>query len=712
MREGPRAVRFVRRAVEILREEGVHVLAGAVARNVRKLGARARYVWRTRHSTSPELATARLAILTVRFSKGYGVDVVVAEQLQYFLGRGYRVTLLVLEHDEYFTGRFSPYVKTGQLELRRVRGEQEATAWLLEHRPHAVIAHTPPFFGCLARLPDSIFRVFYDHGEPPAEWFEDRDERRRTHAEKIRVSEKVDLAVSISDFIRRDSRLHRAVVNWQGNDHLLERRDDLPRLAGGFRSRLGVGPEDFLVLNVTRFFAAERRYKGVDLYARVKEALCVSHPELADKVKFVLAGRCEEADAEQARTQGLLPCPNLTDDELVGAYLDSDFYLSTSQWEGFNLGLAQALSFGLPAAASAMGAHPEFGIPVSNSPEQLAEELARAYQAATGSAGRPGWKQRLASSRLMPWRDSLQRLEHLMLTRALRTPGASGHVTGLTPKLQELERVLARDRTRPRLSFLILTKNKPELLIPCVRSIEAQCTVPYEILIGDTGSTDPAVLAFYQNIPHAVFPLGFYNFSACNNLLAARASGEYLVLINNDVELIHTDFAAALDTFASQPRTGTIGAYLVYKDERLQHAGVRICPDEPYRGIPEHIDKHQPLAGYPGLAAPREVVCVTGALLLISAERYRRMGGLDERFVEEAQDADLGLKILQEGGTNIVHPALVAYHHENATRTVKESPHDRELFTRRHGVFIEDFVYQWQADRGLAPTRLAGKPSP
>ncbi|WP_375772809.1 glycosyltransferase [Archangium gephyra] len=674
-----------------------------MVRNVRKLGTRAQLAWRTAPTASPVPPAARLAILTVRFTKGYGVDVVVAEQLEYFLGRGYQVTLLVREHDDYFSGRFAAYVRSGQLELRRVRDEQEATQWLREHRPHAVLAHTPPFFSCLPQLPDSTFRVFYDHGEPASEWFEDRDRRQRTHTEKIHFSEKADLVVSISDFIRRDSRLHRAVVNWQGNDHLLKRRNDLQRLAGGFRSRLGVGADDFLVLNVTRFFALERQYKGVDLYAGVKKELRARHPELADKVKFVLVGRCEESDADWARAQGLIPSPNLTDDELVGAYLDSDFYLSTSQWEGFNLGLAQALSFGLPAAASTKGAHPEFGIPVSDSPEQLAEEIARAYRASTGSPQRPGWKQRLSTAQLMPWRDSLQRLEHLILTRALRTPGAGDRGAALSPKLQELERVLARDRVKPRLSFLILTKDKPELLIPCVRSIEAQCTVPYEILIGDTGSTDPAVLAFYQNIPHTVCHLGFYNFSACNNLLAARASGEYLVLINNDVELIHTDFAAALDTFSNQPRTGTIGAYLVYKDQRLQHAGVRICPDAPYRGIPEHIDKLKPLANYPGLAAPREVVCVTGALLLISAERYRRMGGLDESFVEEAQDADLGLKVLQEGGTNIVHPALVAYHYENATRTVKESPHDRELFIRRYGQFIENFVYQWQADRGLAP---------
>lgn len=663
--------------------------------------ARVRSALTARQSPPPRLT---MALLTVRLQRGYGVDVVVAEFVEYFVGRGYRVVVLYMDKDDSYDHRFQAFLDRGSLELIRVRSHEEAEAVLRRIRPDFAVPHTPPFFEVLPHLREECFSVLFDYGEPPAELFPaDREHRERIRARKIEVARRADAVFGISDFITRDSGLGGALPCWLGNDHLLKRRSNLAELAGTFRRRLNV-EDEFIVLNVTRFLAPERAYKGVDAYAEVARAFRERHPEAAAKVRFVIAGRAEADDERWASEVGLHPVSNLSDDALLGAYLDVDFYLSTSQWEGYNLGIGQALALGLDAAASDRGAHAEFRIPVSNDPAVLADTIFEAFQRRGPTAQANAWRRRLAKSEPRSWRDVLANFEQRVLTlRSLRKPDRDPVTRELlATRKSEVDQLLRRPVDRPEISFLILNKDKPELLVPCIRSIEKQCNVPYEILIGDTGSTSPEVIAFYQSTPHRVFHLGFYNFSACNNLLAAKARGRFLALVNNDTELIESDFRSALAYMEGNPRVGTLGAYLLYKDRTIQHAGVRICPHQPYRGVPEHIDKHKPIEGYPGLATPREVVCVTGAYLIVSAEKYRQLGGLDEVYREEAQDADLCLKLFEQGFANVVHPAILAFHYENATRTVKESPHDRDVLFGRYGALIENKIYDWQASRGLA----------
>jgi GT2 family glycosyltransferase len=638
----------------------------------------------------------RVAFLTYRLMKGYGVDVVVAEQMEYLCARGYDVTALVLEKDDHYDRRLALYVDTGQLRIIRVRSPEEAVAKVAAMQCEVAIAHTPPFHQLTSQLPASVFRVLFDHGEPPPEFFPEPEGRRRIALAKRAAARSAELAVAISDFVRADSGLVGARVCRNGNDHMLRRRSNLARLAGTFREEHGLG-DAFIVLNVTRYLAEERRYKGVEEFAAVRDALLRARPDLADRVRFVIAGRSEAEDRAWAQSRGLVAASNLGDDQLLAAYLDADLYLSTSQWEGYNLGIGQALAVGVPALASARGAHPEFPIRTSNSPEELAawilEEIARTGSGA-GTPRAPALR-RLREASVVPWKSAAAELETLLRDGMER----HGRSTSRWPSCRTLPRA---DAVAPEVSFIILNKDRPDLLVPCVRSIEEQCDVPYEILIGDTGSTDAETLRFYEETPHAVHYLGFYNFSACNNILAARARGRHLLFLNNDTQLIQTRLSQATEYLATHEDVGCLGAYLVYADGRLQHAGVRICPEGPYRGIPEHFDRLKPLEGYPGLERPRDVVAVTGAMLLIPAERFRSLGGFDEVYQEEAQDIDLCLRLRDLGFRSIVHPALHAFHYENSTRTVREAPADRAEFLRRFGRVIEEELFAWQAEAGLA----------
>lgn len=639
-----------------------------------------------------EGARPRLCFLTHRLRLGFGVDVVVAEQVEYFLARGYALSVVILETDGRYEERFGPWLRSGQLSVRVVDGVEEAVQVARAQDPAIAVAHTPPFFSVLASLPPGVLRVFHDYGEPPPSLFPDHQAREAVNLERSRQAGLADQVVTISRYLRDTSISPAAKVVRPGNDHLLKRRSNLEVLAGTFRARAGL-TDRRIVLNVTRFLEAERLYKGVDQFARVRHELRRAHPD--DGTAFVLLGKGEEADRRWAEDQGLLAFTNVDDEFLVSAYLDADAYLSTSQWEGYNLGVAQALSFGLPTFASDRGAHREFGIPVSNETEELASWIASV------PSGR-SWTERFIERTIHPVRDAGRDLEVTLLAESLSP--TSPLPLGRRRQLTTFQHEVARSRQpqgSPEISFLILNRDRPDLLLSCVAAIERECLVPYEIRIGDTGSTDSRVIDFYGRTRHQVDSLGHYHFSRGNNLLAGQARGRVLCLLNNDVELITCDFARALQ-LALDPSIGTVGAYLCYPDYRIQHAGMRICQMPPYRGLPEHFDKFVPLDGYPGLASDRDVVCVTGAMLLVLKRRYDELGGLDEMYAHEAQDADLGLKLLSRSLRNVVSPSLVAFHLESATRTQPEWPADRQRFAELHGANIERVVYEQQRRLGLS----------
>lgn len=646
-----------------------------------------------------------MTVLTYRLRKGYGVDVVVSEQLEYFRHRGYSIRVVLFEQDAYY----EELRRKGQrLKFFQIGSLGEALSRVKKLRSDVVIAHTPPFFALLPQLPEATLRVFYDYGEPPSELFQDAVERQRIREEKIRCAQQSDVVFSISDFIARDSGIPGTVVNWLGNDHLLKGRGDLLELGGEFRRKHGL-ENLFLVLNVTRYFEAERRYKGVEFFAEVRRAFAERYSDVTD-VRFVLVGRSLPVDREWAATQGLSAFSDFSEAELTEAYLDADAYLSGSQWEGYNLGIGQAISFGLFTVASDRGAHREFGIPVSNDPATLAEHIYRAYCDATASSGTAegSWVGRRMKSRVHPWKDNLVSLEKTILEnlhhKARQGRPNPTRLRRIEEKLHENARLrqVRECEQAPDLSILILNRDKPELLAACVDSIEQHCDVPYEILLADTGSQQDKMMRYYANSPHQVLFTGFYNFSVCNNMLAERARGEYLLLLNNDTELLEVDFRKVLDCFREHSDIGAIGGNLLYPDGSIQHAGIRICTESPYRGIPEHVDRNKPFAGYAGAAKLRTCVAVTGACLMARRRVYiDELCGLDPLYQEEGQDVDFCLRLRARGLRSVVHPNLVAVHHESASRTVRESEHDRAILTSRYRHLFESEIYKWQQDQFL-----------
>lgn len=225
----------------------------------------------------------------------------------------------------------------------------------------------------------------------------------------------------------------------------------------------------------------------------------------------------------------------------------------------------------------------------------------------------------------------------------------------------------------PRVSLIIPTRDRAELLEPCVRSIRARTRYPnYEILIVDNGSVEEKTARLFDELTKdkavRVLPQpGPFNFSRLNNVAAREATGDMLALVNNDIEAIDDHWLDEMVSLAWQPEVGCVGAKLLYPDGRLQHAGIAIG----LGGVAGHAHRFEPknAPGYLGrLRTAHEVSAVTAACLLVRREVFDQVGGLDEELQVAFNDVDFCLKLRAAGYLNIWTPFAELIHHESVSR--------------------------------------------
>lgn len=238
----------------------------------------------------------------------------------------------------------------------------------------------------------------------------------------------------------------------------------------------------------------------------------------------------------------------------------------------------------------------------------------------------------------------------------------------------------------PRVSIIIPTRNRVDLLRPCVDSILKKTRYPgYELLIVDNGSDDSATLAYIDQLrsdPRVKILRddGPFNYSAINNRAATQAAGTILAFVNNDIEPISPDWLDELTSLALRPGTGAVGALLYYPNDRVQHAGVVLGIAGPGldKGIAGHAFKDL-ARGHGGsmnrLRLVQNYSAVTGACLVIRREIFTQIGGFDEAHLPVSfNDVDLCLRVLRAGYRNVWTPFAELYHHESASRGADDSP--------------------------------------
>ena len=232
----------------------------------------------------------------------------------------------------------------------------------------------------------------------------------------------------------------------------------------------------------------------------------------------------------------------------------------------------------------------------------------------------------------------------------------------------------------PLVSILIPSKDHAGDLDKCLRSIyEKTEWRNFEMIVIENNSTEAETFAYYEAITQGGrYPRcqvaryqGPFNFSAINNFGRTYAKGDYLLLLNNDVEVINGGWLTELLMQASRPGVAMCGAMLYYPDDTIQHAGI-ITGLGGYAG---HSHKYKPRggSGYMFRAATvQDLSAVTAACLLVRAEVYDKLEGLDEDFTVAFNDVDFCLRARRAGWRVVWTPYAQLYHHESKSRGIDE----------------------------------------
>lgn len=240
----------------------------------------------------------------------------------------------------------------------------------------------------------------------------------------------------------------------------------------------------------------------------------------------------------------------------------------------------------------------------------------------------------------------------------------------------------------PLVSLLIPTRDKLELLEPCIRSILDKTTYRnYEIVILDNESAEPATLEFFKHIQAdsrvKVLPYHQpFNYSALNNYGVQQAGGELIGLVNNDIEVISPEWLTEMVSHALRPEIGCVGAKLYYEDETIQHAGVIVG----LGGVAGHSHKYFPRqsSGYfHRLKIVQNLSAVTAACLLVRKSVYEQVGGLEENGLRIAfNDVDFCLKVREAGYRNLWTPYAELFHYESKSRGAEDTREKVERFNK------------------------------
>lgn len=271
---------------------------------------------------------------------------------------------------------------------------------------------------------------------------------------------------------------------------------------------------------------------------------------------------------------------------------------------------------------------------------------------------------------------------HLQPLRAACAPGPFGTVKVEWPLPNHC----------PGVSIIIPTRDKVELLRPCVDSVLRSTRYPnFELIIIDNGSVDADALAYLAQVSDQpnVRVIAYdrpYNYSAINNFAATLATAPYLCLLNNDTEVIGEEWLTEMMRYAVRADVGAVGAKLLYDDHSVQHAGViiGICEAAGHAHRFERADE----PGYfaqPHLA--HAVSAVTAACMVVEKSKFEAVGGLDaEKLAVAYNDVDLCLKLEQAGWRNIFVPHAVLLHHESKSRGHDSSPENVGRYMRELAV--------------------------
>ena len=248
----------------------------------------------------------------------------------------------------------------------------------------------------------------------------------------------------------------------------------------------------------------------------------------------------------------------------------------------------------------------------------------------------------------------------------------------------------------PKISIVIANKDHEPDLRRCISSIMEKSTYDnYEIIIVENNSETTEIWKYYEELKEderikIVTYEGSFNYSAVNNLGVKAAEGEYILLLNNDTQVITVNWMEELLMYAQREDVGAVGAKLYYGDKTIQHAGVVLGLGAHRTAGHSHYMQHRENLGYMGrLCYAQNVSAVTGACLLVSKELFEKAGGLDESFAISLNDVDFCIKLREMGYLNVFTPFAELYHYESVSRGLDDQGEKAARYNEESARFRE-----------------------
>ena len=250
-------------------------------------------------------------------------------------------------------------------------------------------------------------------------------------------------------------------------------------------------------------------------------------------------------------------------------------------------------------------------------------------------------------------------------------------------------------------SIIIPTKDLADTLHICLQSIFSKTSYDnYEVIVIDNGSTEAKTfecLEYWEQSEPERFSYYRYdipfNYSQINNYAVEQARGDYLLFLNNDTEIVATDWLEAMVEQSQRKSIGAVGGLLLYPDNTVQHAGVILG----INGAAGHSHRNFS-ASEPGyisqIVSTNNYSAVTAACLMCRREVFELAGGFDPQLAVALNDVDFCLKLAKLGYRNVYLPHVVLYHYESQSRGYEDNPAKQARYNRE----IDYLKQKWSAD--------------
>ncbi|MFV0394650.1 MAG: glycosyltransferase family 2 protein, partial [Coprobacillaceae bacterium] len=242
----------------------------------------------------------------------------------------------------------------------------------------------------------------------------------------------------------------------------------------------------------------------------------------------------------------------------------------------------------------------------------------------------------------------------------------------------------------PKISIIIPTRDYADVLEKCLVSLFKKTEYKnYEVIVVNNNSQKKETFNLFDHYKEKYSNFKVidanieFNYSKLNNLAVEQSEGEYIVLLNNDTEIISSNWLNVMVGYASQPPIGAVGPKLLYPDNTVQHGGVVLGVG----GIANHAFLEFSafdLGFYGRLAVPYNYSAVTAACLMISKTKFKEVGGLEEELMVAFNDVDFNMKLLEKGYYNLFVPQIELYHHESKSRGLDTTDEKYKRFLSEH----------------------------